>query len=172
MRTNYTCIGAHIDIEGLSLVRFDLVEGKFTVLSSQILNQYPSYSECLEAIQQLSEVRSKQEIETLDLLTNFNTSLKKFILDKSDSKTVVRVRKTDINIEDMILNLMNVIGQNRIEVGSKEHAVITALQQIRETSRKKLKDIYEGNEALNQVLQAILHSVCWLEGQMIKHKMI
>ncbi len=74
--------------------------------------------------------------------------------------------------QDMILNLRNIINQNRLIVEHTDQLSINALNLIDKMNKKKLKDIYEGNETLNQVLEAILHSISWLEGQMIKHRMI
>lgn len=174
MRTEYTCIGAYIDIEGLSLIRFNLKDTKFTIHKSVVMPGMPTYDETLKKILELAATKTDSDIETMDILSNFTSSLKNTILYKNNSPHVLRVRTTEIKekMEDMILNLFNLIGQNRISVEANEQTVVNALNELRAIDNKRLKDIYEGNTTLNQIFYAILHSVSWLESQLIKHQMV
>jgi hypothetical protein len=174
MRTEYTCIGAYIDIEGLSLVLFNLKDTKYTLQKAVIIPEMPTYDETLRRILELAAIKTGVDIQTIDILSNFSSSLKNTILYKNNSPYVLRVKTTVIKeqMEDMFLNLRNVIGQNRIHVETNEQPIVNALENLMKINVKELKDIYEGNTTLNQILYAILHSVSWLESQMIKHQMV
>jgi len=169
MRKNYCCIGAYIDIEGLALVRFDLVDREFRILKT-ISETVPTYDKALERIDELSVCIATVSIVTIDVLSNFGSTLKSHILQHHRSDHPLRVKTTDVREqkEDMILNLLNIVNQGRI-IPRENDLSINALAELRQIDKKTLRDVYDGNATLNSVLEAILHSVAWLESQMIKH---
>lgn len=172
MRRNYTCIGGYIDIEGLALVRFDLVDREFRILKT-VTEPEPTYDKTLKRIVELAghEYITKIDIETIDVLSNFGSTLKNHIIQNHNTDHQVRVKTTPVSDqkEDMILNLRNIANQNRI-IPRENDLSINALSELLEIDKKTLKDVYEGNRTLNSVLEAILHSISWLESQMVKHR--
>lgn len=170
MRTDYTCIGAYIDVEGFALVRFDLVDRQFRILRT-ITETVPTYDKVLSQIKALASEDATIDIQTIDILSNFGSTLKNHIIQNcSDDRFRVRTTPASEQKEDMILNLLNVANQNRIIPRPNESLSITALQEVVKIDKKTLKDVYDGNKTLNSVLEAILHSIAWLESQMIKHR--
>jgi len=168
MRTNYTCIGAYIDIEGLALVRFDLVNHNFRILKT-VIETVPTYDIALKRIDELAVSEASIDIETIDVLSNFGSTLKNRIIQNHNTEHQIRVKTTPVGDqkEDMILNLLNIMNQERIS--TDDSLAINALSELRKIDKRKMKDVYEGNSALNSVLEAILHSIAWLESQMVKH---
>ena len=169
MRKNYCCIGAYIDIEGLALVRFDLVDREFRILKT-VTETVPTYDKALEWIDELAGCIATISIETIDVLSNFGSTLKNHILQNHTSDHPLRVKTTAVTNqkEDMILNLLNIVNQGRI-IPRENDLAINALTELRQIDKRTLRDVYDGNRTLNSVLEAILHSVSWLEGQMVKH---
>ena len=169
MRRNYTCIGAYIDIEGLALVRFDLVDREFRVLNT-IVETLPTYDKALERIDELARVIANTPIETIDILSNFGSTLKNHIIQNHSIEHQLRVKTTPVRDqkEDSILNLLNIVNQSRI-IPRENDLSINALAELRQIDKRTLRDVYDGNRTLNSVLEAILHSVSWLESQMVKH---
>jgi len=172
MRTNYTCVGGYIDIEGLALVRFDLVDHNFRILKT-VIETVPTYDVALKRIDELAALEATIDIETIDVLSNFGSTLKNHIIQNHKTEHQLRVKTTPVGDqkEDMVLNLMNIM--NREKIKTDDSLAITALSEIRQPDtridKQKLKNVYEGNDTLNSVLEAILHSIAWLESQMVKH---
>jgi hypothetical protein len=170
VRTNYTCIGAYIDVEGFALVRFDLVDRQFRILRT-ITETVPTYDKALSQIKALASEDATIDIQTIDILSNFGSTLKNHIVQNcSDDRFRVRTTPASEQKEDMILNLLNIANQNRIVPRPSDSLSLTALSELRSIDKKTLKDVYDGNKTLNSVLEAILHSIAWLESQMIKHR--
>jgi len=172
MRTTYTCIGGCVDIDGFSLIRFDLVDTKFRLLRS-VTSPKPGYDTILREIEKLADSPTTTEIQTMDVLGDFGDTLKTFIVKNNTSQHKIRIRSTDSanRREDMILNLMNAINQERL-ICPPDSVLIGVMEELRKLDKARIQKIYEGNETLNQLLDAILHSVAWLESQMIKHGII
>ena len=171
MRTDYTCIGAYIDIEGLALVRFDLVDRQFRILQT-VIQLKSNYDRALKEIEALASIKPTIDIETIDVLSNFGSTLKNHIIQNHSSDHHIRIRTTPASEqkEDMIMNLLNIVNQERILPRPNDDLALIALQEVRSINKRTLKDVYDGNKTLNSVLEAILHSIAWLESQMIKHR--
>ena len=74
MRTQYTCIGGFIDLDDLSLIRFDLDGDKFKILCSKSIGYMPPLLEIPKLILQLAAVSDDIAIAQIDLLTNFDSA--------------------------------------------------------------------------------------------------
>lgn len=164
MRTQYNCIGGFIDLDGLSLIRFDLDGDKFKVLASRSISYMPPLREIPRLILQLAAVADDVAIAQIDLLTNFGSALKNSIpLATNDGKTITRQTTQAVPIVDLILTLRSLISEERLHVKNDDRTVLACLQQVRGIKQETLKSIYEGNASLDHALQAVLHSVAVLE---------
>jgi hypothetical protein len=171
MRNNYTCIGAFISIDGLSMVRFDLLGTQYRILETIVEETMPSYYLVVKHIEDLSNLGT-ETVFRMDVLTNFETSLKSYVLNNHKSQHIIRIRTTPQDSQNQILNLRNIISQERLIVYESDKLAIKALQAIKNLNRKSLFDLYQNNLYLNSTLEALLHSVSWLDSQLIKHKLI
>jgi CBS-domain-containing membrane protein len=113
MRKNYTCVGACIDIEGLSVLRFDLVDTHFQIQKTITVDKMPSYDCVLRCIEELAAIETGQHVQTIDVLSNFPISLKTYIINNHTLPHTVRLKTTPVSDDkqNMILNLMNIISQ-------------------------------------------------------------
>jgi len=164
MRTQYTCIGRFIDLDDLSLVRFDLDGDKFKILCSKSIGYMPPLLEIPKLILQLAAVSDDIAIAQIDLLTNFDSALKSSIPHRTDDGKMITRQTTQIMpIESRILTLRSLISESRVHVKAGDRAALTCLKQVSGITQKTLKNIYEGNVALDHTLQSILHSIAVLE---------
>jgi len=164
MRTQYNCIGGFIDLDGLSLIRFDLDGDKFKVLASRSIDYMPPLSEIPKLVLQLAGVSGGVAIAQIDLLTNFGSALKNSIpLATNDGKTITRQTTQAVPIVDLILTLRSLISEERLHVKHDDHTVLACLQQVGAITTETLKDTYDGNNVLDHSLLAFLHSVAVLE---------
>lgn len=164
MRTQYNCIGGFIDLDDLSLIRFDLDGDKFKILCSKSIGYMPPLLEIPKLILQLAEVAEDLAITQIDLLTNFDSDLKSSIPRTTDDGKIITRQTTQIMpIEGAILTLRSLISDARIHVKSGDRDALACLKQVSSITQSNLKSIYEGNAALDHTLQAMLHSIAVLE---------
>lgn len=164
MRTQYTCIGGFIDLDGLSLIRFDLDGDKFKVLANKSIDYMPPLLEIPKLILQLAGVGGGVAIAQIDLLANFDSALKKSIPHRTDGgKIITRQTTQTAPMEGGILTLRSLISDGRIHVRAGDRAALSCLKQVSSITQKTLKSIYEGNASLDRTLQAMLHSIAVLE---------
>ena len=164
MRTQYNCIGGFIDLDGLSLIRFDLDGDKFKVLCSKSIGYMPPLLEIPRLILQLAAVADDIAIAQIDLLTNFDSALKSSIPRTTDDGKIITRQTTQIMpIESYILTLRSLISEGRIHVKAGDLTVLACLQLVGAITTETLKDTYDGNNVLDHSLLAFLHSVAVLE---------
>jgi len=164
MRTQYNCIGGFIDLDGLSLIRFDLDGDKFKVLGSKSIGYMPPLREIPKLILQLAAVIDDAAIAQIDLLTNFDSALKSSIPHRTDDGKIITRQTTQIvPIESHILTLRSLISEERLHVKASDRTVLACLQRVGAITTATLKDAYDGNNALDHALLAFLHSVAVLE---------
>ena len=168
-------IGGYVDIEGLSIIRFDLVDTHYKIYKSYTIQQMPAYDEILRRISELAEIGTEDsKIDRFSIHSNFNPDLIYYLRNNFKVYPRHHIVRTELpeGIENSILNLFNILNQDRLTVDENEYVVINALAQLRKIDREKMKNIYEGNDTLNQVLYSILHSIGHLESQLIRKNII
>ena len=164
-------IGGYVDVEGLSIIRFDMVDGHYKIFNSYTIPQMPTYDEILSRISELAEIGVEDSrVDRFSIHSNFNPSLIYYLRNNFNvhpSHHIVR-NELDLGLEDSILNLFNILNQDRLTVDENEYVVINALAQLRKIDRRKMMDIYQGNDTLNHVLYSVLHSIAHLEAGLIR----
>jgi hypothetical protein len=172
MRSNYSIIGCAIDLDGLSLIRFDLIGTRFKILETRSILGKTSFAAILNQIEELAVINN-EPVYRMDLLGHFSEPLKSFILNNHKSPHILRAKKTSqTDTEELILNMQNILSEKRITVEVRDELALAALNQIKSITKQNLKDVYANNQSLDQVLEAMLFSVGFLESQLIKHKII
>lgn len=165
---NYSVIGGFYDEEGTALVRVILsATGRYLVLRTLTYDGFISYPELVEGVDNLSSIETDLEFKTHDVLSNFNSTAKNYLLDRCTAP--IRVKNTTvISCEhDMVMNVLNAHKTKRLSVNDSLDPSHNALTTITQWDRT-----HSENPQHYTVAMALLHSIGFLEAQMIKYRVI
>jgi len=171
---NYSLIGGFSDESATCLVRTILVTtGLFLVLKSVCFDGFITYPALLTGIDELAAITEIEgeaiglEFSTTDVLCNFNKTAKQYIIDRT--KQSLRIKTTIVtgNETDMVMNVLNAKNTSRLKVLNPSDGSNGAINTLQQWDKEKTD-----NATLYTLSMALLHSVGWMEGQLIKHQMI